>query len=447
MKTHRPGLLAPSKALTAASEVVQTLQNAGFEALFAGGCVRDALLGESPKDYDVATAADPETVESLFVSTVPVGKAFGVILVLMDGIQIEVATFRHDGPYSDGRHPDSVAFTDRVEDVKRRDFTVNGLMYDPIAEVVYDEVGGVADLDNRVIRAIGDPVNRFEEDRLRLLRAVRFSCRLGYTLDTTTAEAIRHLAPRITEVSWERIRMEFEKIITHPSRSNGLRMLDDLGLLEPTFPELTAMKGVEQPPEFHPEGDVWVHTLLAMDQLENPSFTLALGTLLHDVGKPKTYTVTDRIRFNQHESVGAEMAETICRRMKCSREEIDAVSWLVKKHMVIKDAPKMRAARFKRLVRDEHFDELVQLFRADILACHRDLSLYDEVQARVEEVRSEPLCPAPLITGKDLISLGLTPGPDFTALLAAVEDAQLENRISTAEEALSLVREMLNSPS
>jgi poly(A) polymerase len=445
MKIDRPGLLAPSKALTAASEVVQTLQSAGFEALFAGGCVRDALLGDTPKDFDVATAADPDTVESLFRSTVPVGKAFGVILVMIDGIQIEVATFRHDGPYSDGRHPDSVRFTDRVEDVKRRDFTVNGLMYDPIAEAIYDEVGGVEDLQKGVLRAIGDPRKRFEEDRLRLLRAVRFTCRLGYRLDPATADAIRSLAPRITEVSWERIRMEIEKIITLPGRSDGLRMLDDLGLLEPILPELTAMKGVEQPPEFHPEGDVWVHTLLAMEQLENPSFTLALGTLLHDVGKPATFTVSDRIRFNQHESVGAEMAETICRRLKCSREETEAVSWLVKKHMVIKDAPNMRAARFKRLVRDERFDELTQLFRADILACHRDLSLFDEVQVRVEAVRSEPLRPAPLVTGKDLIEMGLRPGPEFKGLLLAVEDAQLENRVTTREEALILVQELLDS--
>ncbi|HNT89054.1 MAG TPA: CCA tRNA nucleotidyltransferase, partial [Candidatus Hydrogenedentes bacterium] len=345
----------------AAREICARLRDRGFRALFAGGCVRDRLLGVPPKDYDIATDAHVLDVLKLFPKTIEVGKAFGVLVVVRPEGRFEVATFRQDGPYLDGRHPDYVAFTSEEEDAQRRDFTVNALFFDPETEQIVDYVDGVRDLRAKIIRAVGNPAERFDEDHLRLLRAVRFAARLDYAIDPATFAAIRAKAALIRKTSPERIRDELLKILTEGAARRAFELMDATGLLEHALPEVARMKGVAQPEQFHPEGDVFVHTLLLLEHLENPTPTLAMGALLHDVGKPETQTFEDRIRFNLHDKVGARIAENICKRLRFPAAQIERIRWLVERHMRVTALPKMRESRRRRFVREEGFDELLEL--------------------------------------------------------------------------------------
>jgi len=424
-----------------AREVCAVLRRAGHRALFAGGCVRDMLLGIPPYDYDVATDAPAEKVLELFPRTAPVGLSFGVVLVLMPAGPVEVATFRRDGPYTDGRRPDHVAFTDEREDALRRDFTINALFYDPDTEEVLDYTGGEADLRAGRIRAVGDPHARFREDRLRLLRAVRFAARFGYAIEEATGAALRAEAPEVLRASAERIRSELVAMLVHENRHGAVRLLDDTGLLGPVLPEVAAMKGVEQPPEFHPEGDVFVHTLLVLSHLREPSPALAMAALLHDVGKPVTQTFDTRIRFNGHDKVGAEMAGVICRRLRFSNAETERIVWLVAQHMRLPVMPEMRESKRKRLIREPGFPELLALCRADALGGSGNLETIQWIEAYRDGLGPDSAAPPPLVTGKDLIALGYPQGPRYRDMLAAVEDGQLEGRLQTRNDALAYLAE------
>jgi poly(A) polymerase len=425
-----------------ARRLVETLRAHGYEACLAGGCVRDLLLGTEPKDYDIATSARPEEVERLFPRTVAVGAQFGVIVVIENGREHEVATYRTDGEYRDGRHPESVTFSNAEGDARRRDFTINGLFYDPVEERVIDYVGGRADLDARIVRAIGDPRHRFEEDKLRVLRGIRFAARLGFEIEAETWEAIREYAPQIHVVSAERIREELVRIFTHPSRVRGFDLLDASGLLRELLPEVEALKGCEQPPEFHPEGDVFVHTRIMLDMLPaDVSVPLVLGVLFHDLGKPPTYQVdeTGRIRFNGHEYVSAEITRGIMGRLRFSNAEIEATETIVRNHMAFKDVQQMRVAKLKRFLARETIDDELELHRVDCGSSHGMLDNYDFLLAKREEFASEPLIPPPLITGHDLISLGWKPGPKFKEALDAIQTLQLEGTLTSREDALAWI--------
>ncbi len=427
----------------AARSIVERLRANGFEALYAGGCVRDTLLGLEPHDYDVATSARPEQVEALFPRTVPVGAQFGVIIVLVGDSEIQVATFRGDGAYHDGRHPESVHYTDAEGDALRRDFTINGLFYDPIKEEVLDFVGGRDDLQKRLIRAIGNPSERFAEDKLRLLRAIRFATTLGFTIDPGTWSALVEWAPELHAVSAERIREEFCKILLSPNRLLGFDLLDQSGLLRMILPEMETLKGCDQPPEFHPEGDVFVHTRLMLSLLpERVSLPLVLSVLFHDLGKPPTRIVdeTGRIRFNGHEGVSAEMSLRIMQRLRFSNEVIDAVLPAVRLHMSFKDVPNMRVATLKRMMARPTFDDELELHRVDCLGSHGMLDNHTLLIAKREEFSHQPLIPPPLITGNDLIALGWKPGPKFAEILQAVQTSQLEGVFVSQEEALQWVK-------
>ncbi len=480
-----------------AVEIVRTLRERGHQAYLVGGCVRDLLLGREPADYDVATDATPDQVMRIFPQTWAVGAQFGVVLVPVTatgygrraekpapgtGLRapagprdaepegasaisgpgetratlpavvrsaepvavVEVATFRSDGLYTDGRHPDEVTYSrDPREDVQRRDFTINGLLLDPLDhERVLDYVGGQADLRAGVIRTIGAPERRFAEDKLRMLRAVRFAARFGYRIDAATFDAIRRLAPQIAQVSRERVRDELTKMLTEGHARRAFELLDQSGLLREVLPEIGKMKGVAQPPQFHPEGDVWVHTLLCLDKLPQPCpRTLAWGTLLHDVGKPPTFRVApDRIRFDGHVEVGVRMAEEICRRLRFSNDDTEQIAALVANHMRFADAPQMKQSTLKRFMRLPRFKEHLELHKIDCLSSHGDLGLYEFVREKLAETPPEQIRPRPLITGDDLIALGYRPGPRFKEILAAVEDAQLEGVLADREEALGFVK-------
>jgi poly(A) polymerase len=435
-----------------ATRIVETLRGHGHTAYLAGGCVRDLLLGREPADYDVATSATPPEVMRLFPQTYAVGAQFGVVLVPVrrdgpegerDNYSIEVATFRSDGAYSDGRHPDQVEFSREARlDVQRRDFTINGLLIDPISQEVLDFVGGREDLKRGMIRTIGAPHQRFAEDKLRLLRAVRFAARFGYTIEEKTFAAIRELAPQIHQVSRERIRDEILKMLTEGRARLAFELLDRAALLEQVLPEVKRMQGVEQPPQFHPEGDVWVHTLMLLEGLPpNCSRTLALGALLHDVGKPPTFRrAEDRIRFDQHDEIGTTMAAEICRRFRLSNEETEQVCALVAHHMRFANVTRMKDSTLKRFFRLPRFDEHLELHRLDCMGSHRGLDLYNFAHEKLRSLPPEQIRPTPLITGDDLIAAGYRPGPLFRELLDAVEDAQLEGSITTKEEAMKLVR-------
>jgi putative nucleotidyltransferase with HDIG domain len=424
-----------------ARQIVTKLKASGHQAYFVGGCVRDLLLGGQPKDYDVATDARPEEITALFPDSGLVGAHFGVVLVRDSGAQVEVATFRSDHAYADGRHPVSVAFeTDPRQDVLRRDFTINALLLDPDRNEVLDFVGGGDDLRDGLVRAIGDPETRFREDHLRLLRAVRFAARLGYRIETGTMQAIERLHALILKVSAERIRDELARILTEGGARRGFELLDETALLADILPEVAAMKGVAQPPEYHPEGDVWIHTLLMLEKLERPSLTLALGALLHDVGKPPTFRIAERIRFDGHVEKGVEMAQAILSRLRFSNDQIRQVTALVGNHMRFKDVPEMRESTVKRFLRLENFAEHLELHRIDCLSSHGHLEHYEMMKRKLEEMPPVELKPPPLITGEDLIAAGYEPGPAFARILAAVEDAQLESKIHSREEALDLVR-------
>lgn len=485
-------MLPSSRKFGAALHIIEKLRAAGYDAYLAGGCVRDLVMGREPVDYDVATGATPDVVLNMFPRTYAVGAHFGVVLVASDEeaceteprrFCTEVATFRSDLAYSDGRHPDAVRYTQSAEeDVRRRDFTINGLLlnaarlasqdagpstaqvaksatcsaqgdrldgtHSEIRSAVLDYVGGLADLDARVIRAIGRPDLRFEEDHLRMLRAVRFAARFDFEIEPETKRAIRALASRIHAMSRERIRDELTKMLTEGHARRAFELLDETGLLAEVLPELTRMKGVEQPPQFHPEGDVWTHTLMLLEQLPaDCSLTLAWGALLHDVGKPPTFRrAPDRIRFDNHVEVGVAMGAEICRRFRFSNDETRQILALIENHMRFADAPRMKESTLKRFFRLENFDEHVALHRMDVMAAHGNLDIYNFVRVRRAEMTEEAVRPRPLLTGRELIAAGYTPGPQFKEMLTAVEDAQLEGAIATPDEALHLVEERFGQP-
>jgi poly(A) polymerase len=426
-----------------AREIVARLRDAGHVAYFAGGCVRDLVRGDTPKDFDVATSARPEEVQRIFSRTYAVGAHFGVIVVLEGSFQYEVATFRSDGAYLDGRRPVAVHFSSAEEDARRRDFTINGMFFDPVTDEVIDFVGGRADLDARLIRAIGDPAARFAEDRLRMLRAVRFATVLGFAIEPATWNALRECATHINEISAERIRDELVRIFLSPNRLRGWDLLDESGLLRAILPDLDAMKGCAQPEQFHPEGDVFQHTRLMLKMLpKEVSVPLVFSVLLHDVAKPKTAAVdeTGRIRFNAHDRIGAEMTEQIMERLRFSRAEIDATVEMVRQHMVFKDVPRMRVAKLKRFMARPTFADELELHRVDCASSHRMMDNYEFLLQKRKEFANEPIIPPPLVRGDDLIAFGLKPGPKFGEILDAVETQQLEGVLRTREEALEWVK-------
>lgn len=426
-----------------AEQIVRRLQAAGHQALLAGGCVRDLLCGREPQDYDVATSARPEQVAALFPDTRAVGVQFGVCLVPLDGYQYEVATFRRESAYSDGRHPDSVTFCGPREDARRRDFTINAMLWEPVEDVVLDFVGGQEDLRRRLVRAVGDPSERFREDHLRLLRAVRFAARLGFAVEQETRHAIESLAELAMQVSAERLQQELRVILTDENPGMALRLMDGLGLLRVVFPELEAGKGCEQPENYHPEGDVFVHTLLSVQKLgPHPDFRLAMAALLHDVGKPEASRQAGPKRFPEHSRIGAGMAEVICRRLRLSNAETQRICWLVGRHLYFKDASRMRESTLKKLFSEPGFDQLAELHRADALASWGNLDSYRYVMARKEAMRPEEAQPPALLTGHDLIAMGYAPGPMFRQVLAQVREAQLDGELSTPEEARAMARDL-----
>ena len=453
----------PMLAHRAAVEVVRTLRSRGYQAYLVGGCVRDLLLGRDPADFDVSTDATPDQVMRVFPQTYAVGAQFGVVLVPfksvgLDGAPaageeltaehpkvIEVATFRSDGVYSDGRHPDAVRYTtDPREDVQRRDFTINGLMLDPLnGHRVLDYVDGQLDLQRHLIRTIGDPERRFREDKLRMMRAVRFAARFEYEIDPDTFAAIRRLAPEIRQVSRERQREELTKMLTEGKARRAFELLDASGLLHEVLPEVEKMKGVEQPPQFHPEGDVWIHTLLLLSMMAaGTSRTLAWGALLHDVGKPPTFRVApDRIRFDDHVEVGTRMAEEIGQRFRMSNDDIAQISALVANHLRFADVKNMKESTFKRFIRLPKFDEHLELHRIDCLGSHGILDLYHYTREKIADLPPEQVRPQPLITGNDLLAAGYRQGPRFKEILSAVEDAQLDGRLHSPTEAMSFVEQ------
>jgi poly(A) polymerase len=412
-----------------------------------GGCVRDRLLGVSPKDYDVSTDATPNLIASLFQNSQLVGAHFGVVIVTgTDAAAVEVATFRSEGVYTDGRRPDSVRFeTDPSLDARRRDFTINGLFEDPLSGEVLDYVGGRDDLAAGLIRAIGNPVARFEEDHLRMLRAVRLAARFQFSIHGETQAAIQQLASSICRISPERIRDELVRIWTEHQPRRGLELLDRCGLLQHLLPEISALQGVAQPPEYHPEGDVWTHVLLMLQQMTQPTPTLAWGVLYHDVGKPKTFRVADRIRFDGHAEVGATITRSRLSQLRLPTGDIDHVTSMVANHMRFKDVRNMRLSTLKRFLRLPRFDEHLELHRLDCLASNGYRDSYEFVKQKLAEFRHAELRPVRLISGDDLIARGFRPGPLFKSALEAVETAQLDGTIHTHQEALALAEALLRN--
>jgi poly(A) polymerase len=429
-----------------ANSICDTLQRNSFQALLVGGCVRDLLLHRNPVDFDVTTNATPEQVLQLFPEGLAVGAQFGVILIPHNGNKVEVATFRRDISYSDGRHPDKIAYaTAPEEDVSRRDFTINGLLMRHNNGQVLDFVGGQADLSAGVIRAIGDPTLRFQEDKLRMLRAVRFAARFSYTIEPATLHAIQHHASEVNTISAERVRDELTKMLIEGKARRAFELLDATNLLSPILPEIASLKGVQQPPEYHPEGDVWIHTLLMLEGLPSgSSITLAWGILLHDVGKPPTFrpaSITgDRIRFNEHVEVGVQLATRILRRLRFSNEESAQILALIANHMKFKDVSQMKKSTLKKFVRLPKFEEHLQLHRLDCLSSHGKLDAYGAVLNFIQETPAEEVHPKRLLTGDDLQALGSMPGPQFHTILGTVEDAQLEGSIQSKDEAVALVQ-------
>ena len=421
-----------------AVQIVETLRKHGFHALFVGGCVRDMLMGSAPGDYDIVTDAAPQQVKRIFKRTVPVGVQFGISLVVMRGVKFEVAQFRN--------MPDSSVKSDMTdllrEDARHRDFTINGMAFDPVTEHLYDFVGGQEDIRLRRIRGIGDARARFLEDRLRAIRAVRFAARFEYAIEAETLDAIREFAPQIGQVSIERVREELLKILTAPRADDALRLLDETGLLSAILPEISALKGVAQPPEFHPEGDVFTHTRIMLQYMNNPSPELAMAALLHDVGKPKTFMITDRIRFHQHEIVGAAMAQEICERLKFSAKSTEKIVALVGNHQKFGSVREMKTSTLKRFLRQEHFAELLELHRLDRLSSRRPLDSYQFCLDKLREFEHEHIHPPRLISGEDLLALGFQPGPVFKEIMEYVEDAQLEGEIATRDHALELLKDL-----
>ena len=428
-----------------ALHIVEALRAQGHQALLAGGCVRDFLMERAPKDWDIATDASPEVVQKLFHRTVPIGVQFGIVKVILDDGAYEVARFRRDGPYLDGRHPTHVEFVDAVDDAQRRDFTINGMFYDPTTDEVIDHVDGRRDIDAGVIRAIGNAEKRFAEDYLRMLRAVRFAARLEFAIEPVTFAAMRQGAEDILQTSWERIGDELTLILTEGQAAVGMQLLLEAGLLNHILPEVVAMDGVQQPPEFHPEGDVWTHVKMLLDDLSDSTPTLAWGALLHDIGKPMAMRITDRIRFNGHDALGAEMADAVCRRLRMSNRDVDRIVQLTAQHMRIGRAMEMRPSKLKRMLRQPLFPELLELHRLDCLASHGMLDVYAFCREQLKETDEQNLRPQPLLNGEDLIGLGLAPGPDFGEILGALEDAQLEGRVTDRDQAMAFVMERFST--
>ncbi|NBS87256.1 MAG: CCA tRNA nucleotidyltransferase [Verrucomicrobia bacterium] len=430
----------------AAEKIVQMLTQAGHVAVYAGGCVRDALLQRPYLDVDIATSATPDQVQSLFPkASDPQGKAFGVIRLRIDEHVFEIATFRVDGPYLDGRRPSSITFTTAEEDAKRRDFTINGMFFNPLQNQLLDYVAGQADLSTKTIRAIGDPVSRFTEDRLRLFRAIRFAVQLGFEMEPATWKALIQLSPSSNVISPERVRDELIKIFTSPDPARGFDLLHQSGLLAVWIPELLEMRGCAQSPEHHPEGDVWVHTRLLLTHMRNPSPVLALSALLHDIGKPRT-SKTDpdgRIRFFGHEGVGARMAEEILRRLRFSNDEVAAITACIANHMAFKDAPNMRVSTLKRLLARPTFLEELELHRIDCSSCHGQLDIHAFLTAKMTEFSQEEIKPKPLLTGNDLQQLGIKPGPSMGKVLHQLMDEQLEGKFTDRDGALARARELV----
>jgi tRNA nucleotidyltransferase (CCA-adding enzyme) len=431
-----------------ANQIVETLRKSGFESYFCGGCVRDMFMGIEPQDYDICTNARPEQIAPLFAKTIPVGAQFGVVIVVLAGDEFEVATFRADGRYKDGRRPIDVRFVSREEDVHRRDFTINAMLYDPVDKRVIDYVGGQQDIQDRIIRAVGNPSARFTEDKLRMMRAIRFAGRFDYTIDPETWDAICTSAPEITQVSFERIRDELLKTLTGPSPYKGAELLLKAGILKEILPEVVALIGVEQPAKFHPEGDVWDHTMIMLKEMVNPSAELALAVLLHDVGKPSTFSVRDRIRFNEHDHIGASLATKICRRLRLPGKQVEHISSLVENHMRFMMVKKMRESKLKRFLRMERFEDHLELHRLDCLGSHGNLENWDFCREKLAEFQQEEkiLKPPRLISGNDLIAQGYPPGPQFKDILNAVEDAQLEGKVKTKSGALKMIRKKFPLP-
>lgn len=434
--------------IKSAEEVVRALQDSGHEAYFAGGVVRDKLLGIESKDVDIATSAHPDQVQQLFTRATDLqGRAFGVVRVLQDGQVFEVATFRQDLEYQDGRRPAGVLFTTAEEDAQRRDFTVNGLFYDPVTDRVIDYVGGQKDLNAKVLRAIGDTARRFEEDYLRLFRAVRFSAQLGFEIEPETWRILGELSELGGKLAPERVRDELVKCFTGPRPQRALDLLVDSGLMDEWIPEVSKMKGVEQPPEFHPEGDVYTHVHMMVGMLKNADPVVAFAVLLHDIGKPDTFSVdeTGRIRFTMHETVGAEMTEGIMRRLRFSNQMVDAVKQCVANHMKFKDAISMKMSTLKRFMSQPYFEQEMELHRIDCSCCHADLSIYDFIREKQQEFAQEPVIPDPLVRGKDLMELGMPPGPLMGKLLTQIQDEQLEGSLKEREQALGRARELVKA--
>jgi poly(A) polymerase len=441
-----------------ATNIVRRLREAGHVAYFAGGCVRDMVRRVEPQDIDIATSATPEQVQQLFPKTIPVGAQFGVVLVVEGEHQFEVATFRSDEAYVDGRRPTSVRYGTPEEDAQRRDFTINGLFYDPLTHPsdilrplrgegwgegrVIDYVGGVADIERKIVRTIGAPRKRFAEDKLRMLRCIRFAAGLGFEIEEQTFGALKEMAAQIDVVSAERIRDELIKIFTRSNAGRGLALLDESGLLAQVLPEVAAMKGVAQPPEFHPEGDVFQHTKLMLEVLPpNPSVVLAFAVLLHDVGKPPTFErATDRIRFNEHDRVGGEIAERILRRLRFSNDDIERIVLCVAEHMRFQHVQEMRPAKLKRILARATFPDELELHRIDCEASHRNLENYEFLRVKAAKLPPEVVQPPPLVRGRDLIALGLKPGPMVGQILREVEELQLEERLKSREEALAFAQ-------
>ena len=442
-------VLRESKPYHVAASIVQKLHEHGYVAYFAGGCIRDALQDIPPKDIDIATSASPGQVQALFQRTIPVGIQFGVVRVLVSDLEFEVASFRSDGVYLDGRRPSEIRFSTPEQDALRRDFTINGMFYDPLNDRVIDYVNGREDLSGKLIRAIGQPSERFAEDRLRMLRAIRFATTLAFEIESRTWSAVKADAQAITVVSPERIRDELLKILVSPHRLRGFDLLDKSGLLAEILPELAALKGCEQPEQFHPEGDVFVHTWLMLSMLApNASAAEVLAVLLHDIGKPPTRSfdpADQRIRFNGHDRVGAEMAEAVMTRLRFPRHEIDLVVDAVRNHMVFKDVQQMRPARLRRFMARPYFGIELELHRVDCAGSHGDLENYHFLVRKASEFAQEPLIPTPLVRGDDLISMGLQPGPRIGELLEAVQTAQLEGEVTTRAQALEWLEKTLGN--
>ena len=430
-----------------AREIVQRLQTAGFRAFWVGGCVRDFLLGREPQDYDIATSARPAEMERLFPHTIPVGRQFGVLVVVEQGTQFQLATFRAEADYRDGRRPETVVFADAEADALRRDFTVNGLFYDPLTEQLHDWVGGRADLAARLIRTIGLPDERFGEDHLRLLRAVRFAAQLDFAIEPQTFAALRRLAPKITVVSAERIRDELIKLFTPPHAARGLVLLRDSGLLEPVLPELAATATCAQSPDYHPEGTVFEHIRLMLSQLPDPSpAALPWAVLLHDIAKPVTATtdpLTGSIHFYGHEKIGAEMARIILQRLRFPGKEIDEIVTCVLHHMQFKDVLQMRQASRRRMILRDTFPLELALHRLDCLGSHGSLEHYEFMHAQAADLAQQPALRPPLLTGHDLLALGVPPGPELGRLLHDLRDHQLQGDLTTPDEARAWIIQSL----